>query len=231
MKSAPSQQEGAAILSARRDEFTEEIISAYRSCTWSELALRRHGWSPQRLQKAAQKACSDYVRANVPHLPNHRRDELVDFVVEKSLVAIMSFRPDHATTSYGRDGGKHFDSWLYDVMMKRCIDWYRSKSEGNGDRRYGNDNRVQYEEDIDVDPWGAVVAGLFQAIEQHLTARSLKHWMQARDHSESDKDIAEWVVYVVNKEAARIIERPKTERPGIVREPADRESYWPGLAA
>ncbi len=86
--------------------------------------------------------CRDYANANIPYLAEHRRDELVDFVVEKALIAVMRFKPDHPTTSYGQNGGSHFDSWICDVMLHRCTDWHRSKAEGNGDRRYQNDNRV-----------------------------------------------------------------------------------------
>ena len=108
--------------------------------------------------KEARKIVNDYCRANIPYLAPHRRDELVDFVIEKALMAAMRFDPERPTKKYGQNGGKHFDSWLCDEMWNRCIDWLRSKAEGNGDARYGNENRLilggdtmQDEPDPDVD--------------------------------------------------------------------------------
>lgn len=125
------------------------VLRAYQRCEWYELALMRHGWTVERFQKTARKITGDYVALNIPYLTQDKRDALADFVVEKSLPAVIGFKADHPTESYSRNGGKHFDSWICDIMFKRCVDHFRSKSEGWGDRRYGNDNRVELSEDPD----------------------------------------------------------------------------------
>ncbi len=73
-------------------------------------------------------------------------------MVEKALVAVTNFDPEHATSSYGRSGGRHFDSWICDVMTWRCTDWLRSKREGNGDARRGFGNRIVLTDEFDDDP-------------------------------------------------------------------------------
>ncbi len=117
-------------------------------CDWGDLALRRHGWTGERLQREARKIANDYIALHVPYMGD-RREDLVSFITEKAQQAAFRFRPDHPVSSYGTNGGNHFSSWICDIMDKRCVDWYRSKHEGNGDRRYGNDNRIVLHDDPD----------------------------------------------------------------------------------
>lgn len=194
---APSQREGSAILSARRDEFTEEIIAAYRSCSWAELALLRQGWTGERLQKAARRITADYIRLNVPHLTSDRRDELADFVTEKALKAVLSFHPQHPTERYGMNGGNHFDSWIGDVMMNRCMDWYRSKAEGNGDRRYGNDNRIVLTDDPDP-------ADHDTDFEYLVDERRRARWQQAADSK--GMTLSQFVVSAIDVVTSNVLE-------------------------
>ena len=163
----------------------------------AELALRRQGWTGERLIKEARRIVADYIRGNVPYLATHRRDELVDFVVEKALMATMRFDPNTPTKSYGSKGGNHFDSWICDVMGKRCLDWHRAKSEGNGDRRYANDNRIVLagdtmddEPDADVD-FGKLVSD--RRMVRWQVAATLTGW-----------SFEEFVVITLDRAAAQI---------------------------
>ena len=184
-------------MSVLEREFTEEVVIAYRSCSWSELALRRQGWTPERLQKAAHKASSDYVALNVPYLSQDRREDLADFVLEKALVAVLRFRPDHPTRTYQMNGGIHFDSWLYDVMMNRCTDWFRSKAEGNGDRRYNNDNRIVLTDD--PDPADHDVD--FEAL---VDERRRARWQQAAEAT--GWSLSQFVVIALDNAASSVLE-------------------------
>jgi hypothetical protein len=76
---------------------------------------------------------------------------------------------------YGQNGGRHFDSWICDVMTYRCTDWLRSKCEGNGDARYGLANRVtlvdEFDENSEPD---------FE-IERYLSADRVSEWTAAAE--------------------------------------------------
>jgi DNA-directed RNA polymerase specialized sigma24 family protein len=138
-----------------------------------EAALAAQGWTGERLVAEARRIVNDYLRG-VPYLPEHRREELVSFVVEKACQAALKFDPERTSGRYGSRGGRHFDSWLCDVMAHRCIDWHRSKAEGNGDRRYGFDNRiVLYAEPEDH----ADEAEL--DLERYLSADRVQRWQEA----------------------------------------------------
>jgi DNA-directed RNA polymerase specialized sigma24 family protein len=163
----------------------------------AELALRRHGWTGERLMKEARRIVADYIRGNVPYLASHRRDELVDFVTEKALMAAMRFDPERTTKSYGSQGGKHFDSYICDVMWNRCTDWQRSKAEGNGDRRYNNDNRIFLAGDtLDDAPDSDVDFG------ELISERRLSGWQAAARLTEWTFE--EFVVVTLDRASAEI---------------------------
>ena len=65
------------------------------------------------------------------------------------LQATIRYDPMREQRSYGSNGGDPFASYLADIMGKRVDDYFRSKAEGFGDRRYGNDNRVVLDDDPD----------------------------------------------------------------------------------
>ncbi len=182
---------------ALREPLSPDVVAAYRECRWTELALQRQGWTGERLQKTARRVCRDYANANIPYLADHRRDELVDFVVEKALVAVMRFKPDHPTTSYGQNGGSHFDSWICDVMQHRCTDWHRSKREGNGDSRYGNDRRIVLVDsfDDDVDP--------HLDFEKLISESRLTTWKQAADSV--GMELQEYLVVTMDRASRRTL--------------------------
>jgi DNA-directed RNA polymerase specialized sigma24 family protein len=146
--------------------------------------------------REARRITRDDERAHIPYLARHRRDELVDFVVEKALVAVTSFDPERATSSYGRNGGRHFDSWICDVMTWRCTDWLRSKREGNGDARKGLANRVvltgEFDDEPDVD----------LEIERFISADRVAEWRAAAELV--DLPLAEFVVVTLDRATAAI---------------------------
>lgn len=150
--------------------------------------------------KEARKIVNDYCRANIPYLALHRRDELTDFVIEKALLASMRFDPDKPTKKYGQNGGKHFDSWICDEMWNRCIDWLRSKAEGNGDRRYSNDNRIFLAGDTLDDEPDPDLEGKF------ISERKLVRWQKAAKLV--GMTMEEWIPVTLDK-AARRIEKTK----------------------
>jgi DNA-directed RNA polymerase specialized sigma24 family protein len=78
---------------------------------------------------------NEYCTANVPYIGD-KREDLVSSLVEVGLLAATRYDP--AKTN----GGDHFEGWLCKIMTHRCKDFFRKKSEGFGDRRYGNDNRI-----------------------------------------------------------------------------------------
>ena len=91
--------------------------------------------------KLSRKIASDYLRSRGATLPQHRFDDLCSFLVEHALRAANRYDPDRVQRTYGSNGGDPFASWLADILEQRCTDWYRSRAEGNGDRRYNNDKR------------------------------------------------------------------------------------------
>jgi hypothetical protein len=117
-------------------------------------------------------------------------------VVEKALVAVTSFDPERATSSYGRNGGRHFDSWICDVMTWRCTDWLRAKREGNGDSRRGFANRVtlvgEFDDNPDVD----------LEIERFLSTDRVAAWTAAADLV--GVRLEEFVVITLDRAAAAI---------------------------
>lgn len=107
----------------------------------AELALRRHGFTGERLQKLARKVANDSLRAKGATLGD-RFDDLVSSLCVVGLRAALRYDPEMTQAKYGKNGGEPFSSYLADVMEHRVIDFYRAKGEGFGDRRYNNDGRL-----------------------------------------------------------------------------------------
>jgi DNA-directed RNA polymerase specialized sigma24 family protein len=145
--------------------------------------------------REAYKITNDFARS-IPYLSRERREELASFLVEKALVAVTRFDPERETTTYGQNGGRHFDSWICDVMQWRCVDWLRAKSEGNGDSRYGSGNRIVLtgDEFDDTDPE--------VEIERFLSDDRVSEWKAAADLV--GLPLAEFVVITLDRAAAAI---------------------------
>jgi hypothetical protein len=98
---------------------------------------------------------------------------------------------------YGRNGGEPFSSYVSDVLVHRVTDWYRSKAEGHGDRRYGFDGKVvlsPMDDDADVD---ADVD-----FENLLSERRLAEWTAAA--ALVGLPLAEFVVVTLDRASAAI---------------------------
>jgi len=136
---------GSSELARRRDA---RIVEFYDRCQWYDLALMRHGFTVERLMKLSRKIAADSLRLRGATLGD-RFEDLVSRLQIVGLEASRRYDPEREQLSYGRNGGEPFASYVADIMGKRVDDYFRSKSEGFGDRRYGNDNRVELSEDPD----------------------------------------------------------------------------------
>ena len=120
----------------------------------AEAVLTEHGFSGDRLLRLSRRIANDELRRRGAFLDPSRFEDLVGFLALAGVRAAVRYDPERRHASYGRDGGDPFASWMADVLAHRVTDWYRHKSEGNGDRRYGFDNRVvlsAMDDDADVD--------------------------------------------------------------------------------
>ena len=124
------------------------VLRSYQRCEWYELALMRHGFSVKRLQKLARKIATDELRLRGATLGD-RFDDLVSRLQLVGLQAALRFDPERHHASYGKNGGEPFAGYVADLMGKRVDDYFRSKAEGFGDRRYGNDGRIVLDDDPD----------------------------------------------------------------------------------
>lgn len=124
------------------------VIRAYERCEWYELALMRHGFTTERLMKLSRKIANDALRLRGASLGD-RFEDLVSRLQIVGLQAAMRYDPHRDHASYGKNGGEPFASYVADIMGMRVDDYFRSKGEGFGDRRYGLDNRVDLTDDPD----------------------------------------------------------------------------------
>lgn len=99
-----------------------------------ELALRRHGMTGERLLNMAYAVANAYCRKTGATLG----DRIHDMAQHLALTATrraLNYKPELNKSST-------FASYLWDIMEPACIDYFRRKAEGHGDRRYGHDNRI-----------------------------------------------------------------------------------------
>ena len=126
----------------------ELVLRAYQRCEWYELALMRHGFTVERLQKLSRKVGNDALRLRGATLGD-RFEDLVSRLQLVGLQAALRYDPERQQAKYGQNGGEPFASYVADLMERRVDDYFRSKAEGFGDRRYGNDNRIVLADDPD----------------------------------------------------------------------------------
>ena len=124
------------------------VLRAYQRCQWYELALMRHGFTTERLMKLSRKIANDALRLRGATLQD-RFDDLASRLQIVGLEAALRYDPERHHATYGSNGGEPFASYVSDVMANRVVDYFRSKAEGFGDRRYGNDNRIDLTDDPD----------------------------------------------------------------------------------
>ena len=145
--------------------------------------------------RLARKVANDALRLRGATLGD-RFDDLVSRLQIVGLQASLRYDPHREQMSYGQNGGDPFSSYIADVMERRVVDYFRSQSEGFGDRRYGHDNRVvvgvveDQEADPDVD-FGKLVS-------EHR----LIEWQEAAGIV--DLPMAEWVCVTLDRATAAI---------------------------
>lgn len=101
----------------------------------TDQTLRAHGLNGDRLLKLARRCATDAQR-KAPAGLGGKYEDLVSFLTLQALEAVARYNPERVKPGYS------LSSYLYDVMQLRVTDFYRRKSEGFGDRRSGNDNRI-----------------------------------------------------------------------------------------
>lgn len=99
-----------------------------------ELALRKHGMHGDRLLNMAYAIANAYCRKTGAGLDT-RIDDLAQYLALTATRQALMYDPL-------KNPNSTFTSYLWDIMEQRCVDFFRSKGNGFGDRRYGHDNRV-----------------------------------------------------------------------------------------
>lgn len=171
------------------------VLRAYQRCEWYELALMRHGFTVERLQRLARKIGNDALRLRGATLGD-RFEDLVSRLQMVGLQAAIRYDPLREQAHYGQNGGEPFASYVADLMEKRVDDYFRSKAEGFGDRRYGNDNRIVLDDDPDP-------ADHDTDFEMLVDDRRRARWQQAADAT--GWTLSEFVAITLDKAAAGVL--------------------------
>lgn len=189
-------------------------------CRWYDLALRRHGFTTERLMHLARKVAADGCRKRGAALGD-RFDDLVSRLQLAGLQAALRYDPEREHRGYGTNGGDPFTSYVADVMDRRIDDHFRSRSEGFSDRRYGNYGEVTPTDQIEQQR-----ADVEDAIERLDSSANLDWYGQAAE-AEGLK-LADWVVRALNSRASQTVDRPtRTKSQNRKTDPVGPD-YWPG---
>ncbi len=187
-------------------------------CRWYELALRRHGFTTERLMHLARKVAADGIRRRGAALGD-RFDDLVSRLQIAGLQAALRYDPEREHMAYGRNGGDPFASYVADVMDKRIDDHFRSRAEGFSDRRYNNYGEVTPTDTIEQQR-----ADVEDAIARMDSAENLEWYIAAASIEEIS--LHDWIVRALNERASRSVTRPRNDR--ARREVTVGPDYWPG---
>lgn len=178
-----------------RDKEREALVMRmYERCEWYELALMRHGFSVERLMRLARKIANDAIRTR-GGVPSHWFEDLVSRLQLAGLQLALRYDPQRQS-KYGSNGGDPFGSYVADVMDKRVDDFFRSKSEGFGDRRYGNDGRIVLVDDPDP-------ADHDTDFDELVDDRRRARWQQAAEAT--GWSLSEWIAITLDRAAASIL--------------------------
>jgi hypothetical protein len=104
--------------------------------------LAEHGFADDRLLELARKIALDELRRRGGSLDEERMGDLVSFLALAGCRAASRYDPERRQAKYGAGGADPFASCVADVMALRMTDYFRSRGEGFGDRRHGNDGRI-----------------------------------------------------------------------------------------
>lgn len=172
------------------------VLRGYQRCEWYELALMRHGFTVERLQKLARKVANDALRLRGATLGD-RFEDLVSRLQMVGLQAALRYDPQRQHAKYGSNGGEPFASYVADLMDLRVDDYFRSKAEGFGDRRAGNDNRIVLADDPDP-------ADHDTDFEDLVDERRRARWQQAA--TTQGVSLSEFIVTTLDIASEQIVE-------------------------
>lgn len=99
-----------------------------------EAALARWDVTPTALRGLARRAAVDYYAARGGAIGGDLLERAIAFILTPGLQAVVSYDPERA-------GGVSVTTFAYRRMRQRMTDFLRSKAEGFGDARSGNDGR------------------------------------------------------------------------------------------
>lgn len=156
----------------------------------------RHGFTVERLQKLARKVANDALRLRGATLGD-RFEDLVSRLQMVGLQATLRYDPQRQHSKYGSNGGEPFASYIADLMDLRVDDYFRSKSEGFGDRRAGNDNRIVLTDDPDP-------ADHDTDFEDLVDERRRARWQQAA--TTRKMSLSEFIVTTLDIASEQIVE-------------------------
>lgn len=165
-------------------------------------ALAQHGLNGERVLKLARRIANDAQR-RAPAGLGGKYEDLVSFLTLQALEAAVRYNPDRVRPGYT------FSSYICDIMEHRVQDFYRRKSEGFGDRRYGNDARIVLADDTDT-----ITIDTDLDFEALVSERRAATWNRAAELL--DLTFAEWVVQTLDTAARDVpgaAARPKSARP------------------
>lgn len=152
-------------------------------------ALTVNGFTGERLQKLAHKVANDELHKRGAVLKD-RYEDLVSSLVEVGCRYAPRYDRALATST--------FEAYIAKKMAHRIDDFFRAKSQGFGDRRYGNDNRV----DLVDDPDPADHDVDFDAI---INDRMRARWQRAADAKQCT--LADLIVVATDQYARMILSR------------------------
>ena len=188
-------------------------------CRWYELALRRHGFTTNRLMTLARTVAADGVQRRGAALGD-RFDDLVSRLTIAGLQAALRYDPEREHMAYGRNGGDPFASYVSDIMDKRIDDHFRSRAEGFSDRRYDNYGEVVPTDMIEQNHR----ADVEDAVERLDSFANIEWYKDAAEIE--GLPLADWIVRGLNERASRSVTRPAVHRPH--REIEAGPDHWPG---
>ena len=144
--------------------------------------LEQHGIPGQQLLNMARSVANREKDRRGSTL-GHKQDDLIGFLNLQACTWIRKYDPTLAGNGY------KLESQIWDRMEHWCDDFYRRKSEGFGDRRYGNDNRLVLTDgsDDDADP--------DIDFDKLISERQFLRWQSAADKSELP--LREWIIIVL----------------------------------
>jgi hypothetical protein len=155
----------------------------------------RHGFTPEGLQKLSCKIAYDGCRRRGAMLQD-RMDDLVSRLTIAGLEALRRYDPERHQASYGSNGGDPVLSYISDIMDARITDYFRCRSEGFGDRRYGNDNRIVLDDDPDP-------ADHDTDFELLVDDRRRARWQEAADAT--GWPLSEWIAIALDRYAEAVL--------------------------